>query len=58
MEEKVMMIDYRDTNATIRRKVIDNMEFCVHDGVVYFISDEQKYSVPLEDVIQVYTSAT
>lgn len=58
MEEKVMMIDYRDANATIRRKEIDNMEFCVRNGAAYFISDGIKYSVPLEDVIQVYNTDT
>ena len=56
--EKMMMIDYRDANGTIRRKTIDNMEFCVRDGDAYFISEGAKYSVPLEDVIQVYNTDT
>ena len=44
MMDKVMMIDYRD----------ENMEFCVKNSYVYFISARQKYKVPLDDVIQVY----
>ena len=52
--EKVMMIDYRDDNQDICRKVIDNNEFCVRKSFAYFISSGIKYSVPLDDVIQVY----
>ena len=52
--EKYLMIDYRDNNGTICRKTIDNMEFCVHDGDAYFISNDEQYMVPLERVIQVY----
>lgn len=52
--EKVMMIDYRDANRIIHRKSVDDMEFCVHEGEVYFISDRVKYHIPLECVIQVY----
>ena len=51
---KDMMIDYRDEHGTIRRKTVDDTEFCVHDGDVYFISEKIKYCIPLEDVIQVY----
>lgn len=51
---KVMMIDYRNENGDIRRKVIDDMEFCVRKSYAYFISDGKKYSVPLDDVVQVY----
>lgn len=54
MENKVMMIDYRDDEENICRKVIDDMEFCVRKGNAYFISDKTKYEVPLESVIQVY----
>ena len=54
--KKDLMIDYRDSNNNICRKVIDNMEFCVHDGDAYFISDNERYRVPLERVIQVYTN--
>ena len=54
MMDKAMMIDYRDENMDIRRKVIDDMEFCVKNSYVYFISARQKYKVSLDDVIQVY----
>ena len=52
--EKVMMIDYRDDFMAIRRKTIDDMEFCVRYGEVFFVSDGIKYRIPLEHVIQVY----
>lgn len=52
--KKTMMIDYRDTEDQICRKEIDDMEFCVHDREVYFISDGVKYHFPLDQVIQVY----
>lgn len=52
--DKALMIDYRDDAAEIRRKVIDDCEFCVHEQDVYFISNGIKYNVPLESVIQVY----
>lgn len=52
--DKVMMIDYRNDQEEICRKVIDNMEFCVHEGEVYFISDNEKINVQLASVIQVY----
>ena len=51
---KEMMIDYRDSHGTICRKVIDDLEFCVREGEMYFISDGIRYHIPLEDVIQVY----
>ena len=56
MVEREMMIDYRDSKGTIRRKHIDDMEFCVKDGEVFFISDEQKYCIQLENVCQVYVN--
>ena len=58
MKEKEMMIDYRNANEMICRKVIDNMEFCVRDGYVYFISCGKRYQTPLDSVIQVYTTET
>lgn len=51
-----LMIDYLDEYGVIRRKVIDDMEFCVRDGDAYFISEGEKYCVPLEKVFQVYTN--
>lgn len=56
MVEKMMMIDYRDEQGTIRRKRIDDFEFCVKDGGVYFISDEVKYHIGLDSVCQVYVN--
>ena len=52
--KKTMMIDDRDTEDQIRRNDSDDMEFCVHDREVYFISDGVKYHFPLDQVIQVY----
>lgn len=52
--EKIMMIDYRDANGNIRRKQIDDCEFCVRNGFAYFISCGVKTRVPLEDVSQIY----
>lgn len=51
---KVMMIDYRDDEQEICRKMIDDMEFCIHKGEVFFISDNIRYHIPLDCVIQVY----
>lgn len=52
--EKVMMIDYRNDNDEFVRKEIDDMEFCVRNGNVYFISDGEKFCIQLESVSQVY----
>ena len=54
--ETSLMIDYRDDSGNIKRKEIDDMEFCVRDGSAYFISDGRRLFVPLEQVIQVYTN--
>ena len=56
--EKSMMIDYRDENMDIRRRIVDDMEFCVRNDYAYFISGGIKYKIPLDDVIQVYTTDT
>ena len=60
MKEKAMFIDYRehldDDKTKFIRKVVDNYEFCVRDGIAYFSSCGQFYQVPLEDVSQVYTA--
>ena len=56
--EKEMMIDYRDEAMEVCRKVIDDMEFCVREQNVYFISNGQRYNILLENVIQVYTTDT
>lgn len=55
---KELMIDYRNESMEICRNVIDNMEFCVRGQNVYFISNGRKYSILLENVIQVYTTDT
>ena len=55
---KQMMIDYRvHINDEIKfvRKVIDNYEFCVREGVAYFVSCGEYYNIPIEDISQVYT---
>jgi len=49
-----MMVDYRDDNDRFVRMKIDDMEFCVRDGELFFISDNVKYNIPLESVIQVF----
>ena len=56
--EKELMIDYRDEAMEVCRKVIDDMEFCVREQNVYFISNGQRYNILLENVIQVYTTDT
>ena len=56
MMNKRMMIDYRNEDGTFARKVIDDFEFCVRDGVMYFISEGVKYNIPLERCSQVYTN--
>ena len=56
--EKELMIDYRDDALEIRRRTIDDMEFCVRGQYVYFISKGIKYNILLESVIQVYTTDT
>lgn len=52
-----MIIDYRKENEDgfVRRK-IDDMEFCVRDGDMYFISEGIRYCIPLERCSQVYTT--
>lgn len=54
--EKELMIDYRDENMDVCRKTIDDMEFCVRNSYAYFASAGKKYKVPLDSVIQVYTT--
>lgn len=56
--EKNLMIDYRNDEDMICRKVIDDMEFCVRGQNVYFVSNGQRYNILLENVIQVYTTDT
>ena len=56
--EKNLMIDYRNDEDMICRKVIDDMEFCVRGQNVYFVSNGKKYNILLENVIQVYTTDT
>lgn len=52
--EKTMMIDYRNNDGDLFRKVIDDCEFCVRYGCAWFISEGKKFSVELGNVIQVY----
>ena len=52
--EKRMMIDYRNENGDFVRRIVDDCEFCVRRGFAWFISEGTKYSVPLEDVSQVF----
>ena len=56
MRDRELMIDYRNEKDVFVRRVIDDMEFCVRDGNAYFISDEIKYCIPLEQVVQMYTN--
>ena len=56
---KELMIDYRDGinpegSTRFVRKTIDDFEFCVRDGRVYFIAGGKRMNFPLEDVSQVY----
>lgn len=53
--EHSLMIDYRDLDGKFVRKVIDNFEFCVRDGMAHFLSEGVKCRVPLQDISQVYT---
>ena len=54
--KKQLMIDYHDGNGGFVRKVIDDFELCVRNGVAYFISEGVKCHVNLEDISQVYTN--
>ncbi len=61
MKEKEMYIDYRESknhDGTVKfiRKTIDNFEFCVREGMAYFMSGGQSFQVPLECVSQIYTA--
>ena len=58
MEEKILMMDYRTDKQDIVRVAIDDMEFCVKDGITHFTVNGRKYHIPLENVIQVYTNNT
>lgn len=51
---KQMMIDVRNDDRTFSRFVVDDMEFCVRDGMMYFTSGGNHYSIPLEQCSQVY----
>lgn len=52
---KQMMIDYRKEDGEgFERKPIDDMEFCVRNGSIYFISEGVRYSLPLDRCSQVY----
>ena len=58
---KELMIDYRDGinpdgSTHFVRKTIDDFEFCIRDGVAYFISDGKKYHVSVSEISQVYTN--
>ena len=52
--DKQMMIDIRLGDGYFARFVIDENEFCVRDGVVYFITKGEKKSFPVEDISQVF----
>jgi len=55
---KKMMIDYRvsvDEGTKFVRRVIDDYEFCVRDGMAYFISEGIPCEVTLENISQIYT---
>ena len=55
--EKTMMIDiHKENGEGFIRMSIDNMEFCVRDGYMYFISDGVRYSIPLSRCCQVFTT--
>ena len=58
MMSKKMMIDVRvyseSGKMSFERYEIDDFEFCVRDGRVYFIAGGKRMNFPLEDVSQVY----
>ena len=55
MKEKQMMIDYHNEDEDgFERKPIDDNEFCVRQGDMYFMSDGERYCIPLERCSQVY----
>ena len=55
MMNKQMMIDYRKANGEgFERKQIDDMEFCIRNGNIYFVSDGVRYNIPIEQCSQVY----
>lgn len=56
MVQKQMMVDYRSENGTFIRREVDDMEFCVRDGVMYFKSEDRQYDIPLDQCVQVYTN--
>ena len=53
--EKTMMIDYREeVTGVIVRKEIDDNEFCVRDGMIWFISKGEKFNTPIDTAIQIF----
>lgn len=52
--DKIMMIDYRSETGDVKRREIDDAEFCVRNGCAHFYSGGFYYHIQLEDVIQVY----
>lgn len=52
---KQMMIDYhKEDGEGFERKQVDDMEFSVRNGMIYFISEGVKYKLPLDRCSQVY----
>lgn len=52
--DDIMMIDYRNDDGDVMRTAIDRGEFCVKNGFAWFISGGKRFSVELQNVIQVY----
>ncbi len=50
-----LTIDYlNDETGRFERRVIDDMEFCIREGIAYFESGGKRYAIPLENVSQLY----
>lgn len=55
--KEALMIDYvNEETGKFERKTVDNMEFCVREGIAYFDSCGKTYSIPLENISQMFIS--
>ena len=57
MLEKEMIIDAKteDLNGYVRY-IVDHMELAIRDGEAFFCSRGKQRSIPLERIVQIYTT--
>ena len=57
MFEKEMIIDAKTENLNgFVRYVVDRMELAIRDGEAFFSSRGRQMTIPLERIVQIYTT--